>query len=132
VNTKVGGLDILVVEDHRLNRILIRDLLVRAGHTVVEAHDVEQALERLLERTPDLVLADLQLPGRGGQSLLEEMKRRAEWAQVPVVAVTAFAMQGDRDRVLALGFHGYFSKPLDTRTFVADLEVVYTHVGRRR
>jgi CheY-like chemotaxis protein len=129
--TEGASMRVLVVEDQPLNRILLRDLLRHAGHSVVEAGTVDEALDQLRAQVPDLVLTDLQLPGRGGQSLLDEIKRRPDWAGLPVVAVTAFAMRGDRERILALGFHGYVTKPIDTRRFVADIESIVRAHGSK-
>jgi CheY-like chemotaxis protein len=115
-------LTILVVEDNDLNRKLVRELLRRRGHVVVEAIDVEEARERLGESTPDLVLADIEIPGGGGEVLLAEMRAVPHLARVPVIAVTAAAMVGDRERFLEKRFDGYIAKPIDTRTFCRDVE----------
>ncbi|HEX9602744.1 MAG TPA: response regulator [Myxococcales bacterium] len=112
----------LVVEDNPLNRRLIRDILRHRGHEVVEAESVDEGRIELRRQAVDVVLLDIQIPGGGGEQLLRELRGDPAVRHLPVVAVTAFAMRGDRERLLALGFNGYLSKPIDTRTFGADVE----------
>ncbi|HVJ88949.1 MAG TPA: response regulator [Labilithrix sp.] len=120
---------VLLVEDHHFNRRLIRDVLGFRGHEVVEAHDVEQARERLREGRPDVVLLDIQIPGGGGEAVLRTIRETPELTRLPVVAVTALAMSGDRARILALGFDGYISKPIDTKTFASEVEAFIEERG---
>jgi two-component system cell cycle response regulator DivK len=107
---------ILLVEDNSLNRRLVRDLLEYRGHEVVEAITADEARQRLREK-PDLVLMDLQIPGGSGEAVLGEIRADEQLRRLPVIAVTATAMAGDRERLLAAGFDAYLSKPIDTRTF---------------
>lgn len=107
---------ILVVEDNALNRRLVRDLLVHRGHEVIEATNVAEARARLRE-VPDLVLMDLQLPGGSGEVVLADIRADETLRALPVIVVTASAMAGERERLLAAGFDAYLSKPIDTRTF---------------
>lgn len=111
---------ILVVEDNALNLQLVRDILEYRGHEVVSAASVPEARSRLIETRPDVVLLDIQLPGGGGETLLDEI--RSATPDLPVIAVTALAMDGDRERLLKAGFDGYLSKPIDTRTFGPTVE----------
>jgi CheY-like chemotaxis protein len=113
---------ILVVEDHPLNRRLARDILEFRGHEVIEAYDVEQARERLKEGRAEIVLLDIQIPGGGGEEVLRTIRETPELARLPVIAVTAVAMSGDRARLLAAGFDGYISKPINTKTFAQEIE----------
>jgi CheY-like chemotaxis protein len=113
---------ILVVEDHPLNRRLVRDILEYRGHEVLEASDVAQAQARLSEYRAEIVLLDIQIPGGGGELVLRTIRDDAALARLPVIAVTAFAMAGDRARLLGLGFDGYISKPIETRTFAETVE----------
>jgi CheY-like chemotaxis protein len=114
---------ILVVEDNSLNRLLVHDLLELRGHEVIEAANVDEARTLLdLERL-DLLLLDVHIPGGGGEAVIREVRKRAELAKLPIVAVTSLAMPGDRERLLGSGFQGYFSKPIDTRTFGPAIEV---------
>jgi CheY-like chemotaxis protein len=122
----VAAARILIVEDNPLNRLLIHDLLVLRGHEVLEAATVNEALAVLSvdapELLPDLLLLDVQIPGGGAEAIIREVQRRPELATLPIVAVTSLAMPGDRERLLSIGFQGYLSKPIDTRTFGAAIE----------
>jgi len=112
---------ILVVEDNAINRQLAHDILEHAGFEVIEATSVDDGRARLREQTPQLVVMDIQIPGGGGEALLREIRADARTADLPVVAVTAFAMEGDRERLLAAGFDGYVSKPIDTLRFASTI-----------
>jgi two-component system, cell cycle response regulator DivK len=103
---------ILIVEDKPASRELLRTVLEQQGYGVVEAEDGEQALIRVREEVPDLVLMDLQIPARNGYDVLREMRKDSRLNHVPVVAVTANAMPEDQDKVLAAGFTGYIAKPV--------------------
>lgn len=105
---------ILVVEDNVLNRALLRDILEYAGHAVVEAGGVDDAWVALSDGPPDLVLLDILIPGGGGEHLIARIRREPRLAGLRVVAVTALAMPGDRERLLRAGFDEYVSKPYDT------------------
>jgi CheY-like chemotaxis protein len=113
---------ILVVEDNPLNRLLVHDILELRGHEVVEAATVDEARAALERTQPDLLLLDVQIPGGGGEAVIREVRRRPQLAHLPIVAVTSLAMPGDRERLLGIGFQGYLSKPIDTRTFGAAVE----------
>ena len=108
--------NILIVEDSPDNMKLVTTILRLKGHVVRELMDGEGLLEALAAERPDLVLMDIQLPGRDGFALLEEI-RRSPWPTLRVVALTAHAMSGDRDRALEAGFDGYITKPIDVRRF---------------
>src|SRR5262245_20880519 len=113
---------ILIVEDNPLNRLLIHDILELRGHEVFEAATVSEARDVLAAVQPDLLLLDVQIPGGGGEAIIREVHRRPELNDLPIIAVTSLAMPGDRERLLSIGFHGYLSKPIDTRTFGAAIE----------
>ena len=113
---------ILVVEDNSLNLQLVRDILEHRGHEIESAMTVQEARAKLQRAKPDVVLLDIQLPGGGGEGLLREIRGTVALADLPVVAVTALAMDGDRERLLVAGFNGYVSKPIDTLTFAATVE----------
>ena len=117
----MSALQVLLVEDNLLNRILARDVLEQDGHQVIEASTVEEGWQRIQEAKPDVVLLDVQIPGGGGEALLHRIRQNEALASVPIVAVTASAMQGDRDHLLRSGFDGYLSKPIDTRTFAGEI-----------
>jgi len=113
---------ILIVEDNANNLMLARDLLEHRGHDTLAARDVHEALVHLAEVTPDVALVDIQIAGGGGHAILEAMRAVPRLATVPVIAVTALAMDGDRERIVESGFDGYISKPIETRSFVATVE----------
>ena len=119
-----------MVEDNSLNRLLVHDLLELRGHEVIEAANVDEARTLLDLEHLDLLLLDVHIPGGGGEAVVREVRKRAELANLPIVAVTSLAMPGDRERLLGSGFQGYFSKPIDTRTFGPSIEA-YLPEGRR-
>lgn len=103
---------ILIVEDKATSRELLRTVLEKQGYAVTEAEDGEQALQLARAQVPDLILLDLQMPRRNGYEVAAELRKDPRFAAVPIVAVTASAMQGDREKALAAGFNGYLTKPL--------------------
>jgi len=107
---------ILVVDDHPPNVVLLTYLLQAHGYEVVGAQGAQEALAALAEVTPRLILMDLQMPDIDGFALTRMIKANPATAAVPVVAVTSFAMSGDRERALAAGCDDYVAKPIDTRT----------------
>jgi two-component system, cell cycle response regulator DivK len=113
-----GGLRVLVVEDNEKNLKLVRDLLQFRGITASEARTGREALDAVAGGPPDVVLLDIDLPDMAGTEVLSELRRIDGMASVPVVAVTAYAMKGDAERLLAAGFDSYIAKPIDVRSFV--------------
>ena len=109
------GQRILVVEDNEKNMKLFRDVLIATGYRTLEATTGGEAIELAVEHTPDLVLIDIQLPDLDGVQALHRLRANARTATIPVLALTAQAMQGDRERFLAEGFDGYVSKPVNVR-----------------
>jgi two-component system, cell cycle response regulator DivK len=109
--------EVLVVEDNPQNMRLACLLLRLAGHTTLSAEDVPGARQILSQRRPDLLLVDIQLPGVDGVQFVRELRSRPATRHFIVVAMTAYAMRGDRERFLAAGFDGYLPKPLDVATF---------------
>ena len=106
---------ILIVEDNLKNLKLIRDVLQFHGYTTVEAETGEAGLELAREQQPALILMDVQLPGMDGSEAMKRLKADERTRHTPVVALTAFAMKGDRERLLAEGFDGYIAKPIDIK-----------------
>ena len=104
---------ILVVEDNKKNMKLFRDVLQATGYRTLEAMTGEQAVELATEHSPDLVLMDIQLPDIDGIEALGRLRADERTASLPVLALTAQAMEGERARFLAAGFDGYLSKPVD-------------------
>lgn len=113
---------ILVVEDNAANLELVRYLLAFTGYMVSQARDGGQGIVLALQERPDLILCDLQMPVVDGYQVLAQLRQHAETADIPVVAVTAFSMPNDRQKVLTAGFNGYLSKPIEPETFVAQIE----------
>jgi len=113
---------ILVVDDNEGGLLLASAVLQREGFRVDSAGSAEEVLERLSMRAPDLILMDVQLPGQDGLSLTRQLKADPATASIPVIAVTAQAMVGDRERALAAGCDGYVTKPLDLHAFSALLK----------
>jgi two-component system cell cycle response regulator DivK len=116
-----NGTRILVVEDNELNLKLVRDVLTYAGYEVMEARTGEQGVALAAECSPDLVLMDLQLPGIDGVEALQQLRASPRTQDVPVVAVTAFAMREDRERAFRSGFDGYVEKPYSVRELPAQV-----------
>lgn len=118
------SLTILLVEDNLLNQELARDLLEAAGHIVDLATDGVGLRGKVTSAMspPDIVLMDVLLPGADGVTLLRELRALPRYRLVPIIAVTAQALAGDMQRFIAAGFDAVLTKPIDTRTFVADVE----------
>ncbi len=112
---------ILVVEDNEANQLLASSVLERAGYRIALASTSHEARDAIRRREPDLILMDIQLPGEDGLDFTRELKADPATAQIPVIALTALAMPGDRERSLAAGCSGYISKPIDTRTFAGEV-----------
>jgi two-component system, cell cycle response regulator DivK len=106
---------ILVVEDNERNLKLVRDVLLFAGYDVVSARSAEQGVALAKQRPPDLVLMDLQLPAMDGAEALRILRDDPLTREIPVVAVTAYAMKDDRERALDAGFDSYLEKPINVR-----------------
>ena len=117
---------VLVVEDNEKNMKLFRDVLRASGYDLLEATTGEQAMELAAEQQPNLVLMDIQLPDLDGVDALGRLRADARTASIPVVALTAQAMHGDRERFLDAGFDAYISKPVDIVEFV---KTVKEHCG---
>jgi len=100
---------ILVAEDNLPNRELIREILETCGHEVIEAEDGQQALDKLEHIHPDLVLLDIQMPVLDGYAVVRRLRQIPRFASLKVLALTAYAMQGDREKVLKSGFDGYLT-----------------------
>jgi two-component system cell cycle response regulator DivK len=118
----MAGERILVVEDNDKNMKLFRDVLQATGYSTLEASTGEDAVELALAHAPALVLMDVQLPGIDGVEALARLRREERTAAIPVLALTAQAMHGDRERFLAAGFDGYLSKPIDVVELLRTVE----------
>jgi len=112
---------ILLVEDNQVNRELVREMLEGDEYEVFEAENGLEALHMLPKTAPDLVLLDIQMPVLDGMSAIKQLRQKPQYADLPVVALTAYAMVGDKERVLAAGFTGYLSKPIERKTLLAEI-----------
>jgi two-component system, cell cycle response regulator DivK len=113
---------ILLIEDNEQNRYLLTFLLEQSGHEVVSAESGSLGLELAAKVSPDLILLDIQLPGMDGYAVARALKGDPRLKCTPIVAVTSYAMVGDREKVLAAGAEGYIEKPIDPDTFVGEVE----------
>ncbi len=112
---------ILLVEDNAQNRYLATFLLERQGHEVVSAESGPAGLALAGTELPDLIVLDIQLPGMDGHAVARALKADPALAHIPIVAVTSYAMAGDRETVLQAGAQGYIEKPIDPDTFAAEI-----------
>jgi two-component system cell cycle response regulator DivK len=112
---------ILVAEDNAVNRELVREILQGEGFEVVEACDGEEALRLIGEEHPDLVILDIQMPRMDGYTLLRAIRNAPKLSGTPTLALTAYAMQGDKARALDAGFDAYVSKPFESAKLLAEV-----------
>ncbi|MFH0803357.1 MAG: response regulator [bacterium] len=120
---------ILVVEDTPLNMELFRDLLEVAGYVIDEATDAQQAIERARQEKFDLILMDIQLPGMDGLAATKIIKEESANKDTPIVALTAYAMKGDQEKIGAAGCNGYITKPINAKEFA---QTVAEFLGTRK
>ena len=113
---------ILIVEDKASSRELLRTVLEHQGFAVIEAADGDEGLQKARTEAPDLILLDLQMPIRNGYEVLTELRREPRFHSLPIIAVTASAMQGDREKALAAGFNGYLTKPLPLSNLRSEIQ----------
>ena len=125
----MAGEQVLIVEDNAKSMKLFRDVLLASGYRPIEAVAGSRAVELAVVHAPALVLMDIQLPDLDGVTALGRLRADRRTAAIPVVALTAQAMQGDRERLLSAGFDGYLSKPVDVTEL---LEAVREHSGATR
>jgi len=112
---------LLVIEDNEQNLYLMRFLLERSGFTIIGAEDGRKGIEMALSCQPLAILLDIQLPQMDGYAVAAELRKHSDLDKVPIIAVTSYAMVGDREQILAAGATGYIEKPIDPETFVADI-----------
>lgn len=113
---------ILIIDDDLPSLALVEYLLQSAGHATTTADDGERGMREALTQRFDLIISDLHLPGLTGYEIVARLRATPEWRRVPVVAVTASSMVGDRESVLAAGFDGYISKPIEPENFVIEVQ----------
>jgi len=121
---------ILIIEDNEKNRKLVRDVLQVKGYKTIESETAEDGLKLALEKSPALVLMDIQLPGMDGITALKQLRANPQTKSIPVIAITASAMTNNRQAMLAEGFDGYQSKPISIKDFFGEVErVLASHMG---
>jgi CheY-like chemotaxis protein len=113
---------VLIAEDNAVNRELLRELLELRGYAVIEACDGKEALHMIEQAQPELLLLDIGMPVMDGFAAIRKIRENPRLAQLPVVAVTAYAMRGDREKILNSGFDGYLSKPVNARSLAEELD----------
>ncbi len=112
---------ILVVEDNGTNMYLIRFILKKSGYEVIEAMEGAVGVDLAIKEKPDLVIMDLQLPDIDGLEATKRIRASEANSDIPIIALTSFAMAGDREKALAAGCTGYIEKPIDPDTFIAEI-----------
>ena len=112
---------ILIIEDNEQNLYLETFILEKNGHQIVQARSGEKGIALAAQIVPDLILLDIQLPGMDGYKVAEELRKNSKLADIPIVAVTSYAMTGDRERILEAGCTSYIEKPINPDTFHLEL-----------
>jgi len=113
---------ILVVEDNEANLYLIRFMLKKSGYKVIEAMDGTKGVELAVKKKPDLIIMDIQLPDINGLEVTKRIRASEVGSDIPIIALTSYAMAGDREKALAAGCTGYIEKPINPETFMAEIE----------
>lgn len=112
---------IFIIEDNPTNLELMTFLLNHAGYEISSALDGNTAIENLKHEKPDLIICDIQMPGMNGYEVIKYLKAKQEFVNIPIIAVTAFAMVGDKDKILMAGYDGYIDKPIEPQIFASQV-----------
>lgn len=113
---------LLIIEDNEQNLYLMRFLLEKGGFKVMEARTGREGIEMALRHKPQAILLDIQLPEMDGYAVASELKKHSDLEAIPIIAVTSYAMVGDREKILATGAAGYIEKPINPETFVTEIK----------
>lgn len=113
---------ILIVEDNEKNLYLLRFLLEKLGHTIVEAKDGRSGVEMTIAEKPDIILMDIQLPVMDGYETTRQIRSMEEFKTLPIIAITSYAMVGDREKTLAVGCTDYIEKPIQPESFIQKIQ----------
>lgn len=113
---------ILIIEDNEQNLYLLTFILEKSGYKVIQARSGDEGVRMAGQNEPDLILLDIQLPVMDGYTVACELRKMASLTTIPIIAVTSFAMPGDREQALAAGCSGYIEKPIDPDTFITQIE----------
>ena len=112
---------VLVIEDNEQNMYLVTFILEKSGYAVFQAWNGQKGIELASSVKPDIIILDIQLPVMDGYEVARRLKEKAELMDIPIVAVTSYAMMGDRERVLEAGCNGYIEKPINPETFLHEI-----------
>ncbi|MGJ0515764.1 MAG: response regulator [Methylomicrobium sp.] len=118
---------VLVIEDNEDNLELIKFILEVHGYQVSHAASGQEGVSRALTLLPDFILLDIQLPDIDGEEVLRRIRKQEAGLRIPIIAVTSYAMSGDRERLLAAGCNGYIEKPIDPHTIIEQIKLVVSH-----
>jgi CheY-like chemotaxis protein len=113
---------ILIIEDNEQNLYLVKFILAKYGYETLSATDGQKGIELAAMSKPDLILLDIQLPMMDGYTVARNLRLNPDLAKIPIVAVTSYAMPGDRDKAIAAGCNGYIEKPINPDTFMDQVE----------
>ena len=113
---------ILIVEDDEFNLKLFSEIVSSSGYQAIEARSGIEAIEKAKSEEPDLILMDIQLPGMDGVTALKKIKEFSRQKEIPVIALTGYAMSGDNERFLSQGFAGYVAKPINISEFLETIK----------
>lgn len=116
---------LLIIEDNPQNLYMMRFLLEKSGFTVISAENGREGIRQALRHKPMAILLDIQLPEMDGYAVAAELKSHEELNKIPIIAVTSYAMVGDKERILAAGANGYIEKPIDPESFVDEISVYF-------
>ena len=116
------GKRILIIEDNEQNIYLVTFILEKHGYDVIQARTGDQGLEMARLHHPEMILLDIQLPGMDGYSVAQELRKLQDLVVTPIIAVTSYAMPGDRENAIKAGCTGYIEKPIDPETFMTQIE----------
>ncbi len=113
--------EVLVIEDNEINRYLMHTILQKLGHHVIEAQDGFTGVDLAQAEIPDLILLDIQLPGLDGYGATKKIRSIEATKDIPIIAITSYAMIGDREKILAAGCTAYIEKPIEPESFIEEL-----------
>ncbi len=113
---------VLVVEDNETNLYLMRVILEKLGHQIIEARDGYEGVEFAISKKPDLILMDIQLPGMDGIMATKKIRENETTKKIPIIALTSYAMVGDKEKTLAAGCTAYIDKPIEPESFIKELK----------
>lgn len=123
---------ILYIEDNEQNYYLVKVLLNTRGHEVLWARDGQEGIDKAHQSRPDLILLDIQLPIMDGYEVARRLRNNFELTEIPIVALTSYAMTGDREKALTAGCNGYIEKPIDPDTFLAQIDKFFPGTNSSR